>query len=147
MSVRTTEQDIQLAALKHTLTAAGAEAVLRAAEAKASESGVPTTIAVVDAAGALMSFRRMDGLPAITVEWTLNKAYTAAALRTPTHLLAEGVQDSPALAGSMISLSRVNLVVGGYPLVWDGEVIGGVGAGGGTPEQDRAIAEAGAAAL
>ena len=136
-----------LTTAKPVLTAAGAEAVLKTAEARALENRAAMTIAVVDAAGMLMAFLRMDGAPGITVEWTLEKASTAAAFGAPTHVLAEGVEGSPALASSMISLPRVNLVVGGYPLMSDGGVVGGVGAGGGTPEQDRAVAEAGASVL
>jgi glc operon protein GlcG len=42
---------------------------------------------------------------------------------------------------------HATLVPAGYPLVIDGAVVGAVGASGGTPEQDQAIAEAGAGAL
>lgn len=62
-------------------------------------------------------------------------------------MLAEGVQSLPAVMASMLSLPHVNLTLGGYPLSLGGAVVGAIGAGGGTPEQDQVVAEAGAAAL
>ena len=132
---------------KPVMTDQDASAVLRAAEAKAIESGAAMVIAVVDDAGLLKAFVRMDGTPNGAIEWTINKAVTAASFQAPTHMLAEGVQSLPAVMASMISLPHVNLTLGGYPLSLGGAVVGAIGAGGGTPEQDQAVAEAGAAAL
>jgi uncharacterized protein GlcG (DUF336 family) len=94
-----------------------ASAVLRAAEAKARETGATMVIAVVDAAGDLKAFVRMDGAPKGSIEWTIDKAFTAASFGMPTHVLTKGVQTSPPVMASMTSLPHVTLTPGGYPLV------------------------------
>ena len=132
---------------KPVLTDRDAARVMSAAQAKANEAGASMVIAVVDDAGLLKAFLRMDGTPNGAIQWTLDKAFTAASFRAPTHVLGEGVQSMAPVMASMISLPRVNLTLGGFPLVLGDAVVGAIGAGGGTPEQDQAVAEAGVAAL
>ncbi len=134
---------------KPVITYEDAWAVLGAAEAKAAEMGVPMVIAVVDDAGDLKAFIRMDGAPKGAIEWTIDKAFTAVSFAAPTGVLADGIQASPAaVMASMISLPHVNLAPGGYPLAIGGAIVGAVGTGGGmSPGQDEAAAEAGVAAL
>ena len=135
-------------ATKSVLTDDQAAAVLRAAEAKAREAGAAMVIAVVDAAGDLKAFTRMDGAPKGSIQWTTDKAFTAASFGMPTHVLTEGVQNFPPVLASMASLPHVTLTPGGYPLVLADTLIGAVAAGGGTtPDQDQVVATAGVAAL
>jgi uncharacterized protein GlcG (DUF336 family) len=132
---------------KQTITQAAADALLDAAEAKARELGVNVAIAVVDEGGLLKAFRRMDNQnSAGTVEAVQAKAYTAAAFRTPTQTFAEQNSD-PARLTSFAGLSRVTLLGGGYPIQASGTVVGGIGVGGGSPQQDQQIAEAALASL
>lgn len=125
-----------------------AMALIDAARAKASEIGVPMAIAIVDPLGLLKAFARMDGVnSAATVEIVQKKAYTAASFRNPTHGIAEGVADNLTRAISLVSLENFILLPGGYP-IHDGEmIVGGIGVGGGSPEQDMEVAEAALAAL
>lgn len=129
------------------LTDQQASDLVSAAEAKAKEIDAPMVIAVVDAAGLLKLFVRMNGTPRGALEWTIEKAYTAAAFGRPTAELAEGIQSWPAVMASMVKLPSVNLTPGGHPLLVDGKVIGGLGVGGGSPEQDAQVADAGLAAF
>jgi glc operon protein GlcG len=130
------------------ISAAGARAVLRAAEAKAAEIGVPVVITVVDHSGNLKAFLRMDGTPPGAIPWSIEKAMTAASFRTPTHVLDQAMQDAPASAtASFIAQPHATLAPGGFPLAVDAVVVGAIGASGGSPDQDQLVAEAGVAAL
>jgi len=131
----------QVMSQKGTITAAGANALVVVAVAKALEIGVPMSIAVVDESGVLKAFTRMDGAGTAGVDIVQNKAYTAAALRTPTQALAQRLQDQPTQIASFTTTPRITLLPGGLPISVGGVVIGGIGAGGGTGEQDILVAQ------
>lgn len=144
----TTTQAQLTTVMRRTLSAQGAMSVLDAAHRKAAEMGVPVVICVVDASGDLQAFVRMDGTPRGAVQWSIDKAVTAASFRAPTQALGEAMQAAPAPAlASFIAQPHVTLAPAGIPLVFDGEVVGAIGASGGSPEQDQAIAEAGVSGL
>jgi uncharacterized protein GlcG (DUF336 family) len=128
---------------KQSISLATAQALLEAAQVKAEELGIPMGIAIVDEGGLLKALHRMDGAnSAVTIDLIQMKAYSAASFRTPTHQIAEGVQENPARAASLANTPRFTLLGGGYPIL-DGEVvIGGIGVGGGSAEQDMEVAEA-----
>jgi len=126
---------------KGSITVAGANAMVVVAIAKALEIGVPMAIAVVDESGVLKAFSRMDGAGPATVDIVQNKAYTAAAFRTATQALALRSQDQPTQIASFTTTPRVTLLPGGLPISVGGVVIGGIGAGGGTGEQDVLVAQ------
>lgn len=125
------------------LTCEGAMKLLNAAMTKASAMGVPQCISVVDAGGHLLAFARMDGAFALSVDTSLMKAKTAASYGKPTGDIAAGLDLKLAIATRG---KRINLP-GGLPIVVDGHVIGGIGVGSGTGEQDREVANAALAAL
>ena len=125
------------------LTIDGAMKLLNAAMAKAREMNVPECISVVDAGGHLLAFARMDGAFALSIDTSLVKAMTAASYGVPTGDIAAGIDIKLAIATQG---KRVNLP-GGLPIVVDGHVIGGIGIGSGTGEQDRQVANAALAAL
>ena len=125
------------------LTHAGALAVLQAAMAKATEIGVPQCIAVVDAGGNLLAFVRMDGAKVLSQLSATQKAVTAASSRAATGGADEALATKLALATG----GQVTNLKGGLPLVVDGQVVGAVGVGSGTGEQDVVVAQAGVAAL
>jgi uncharacterized protein GlcG (DUF336 family) len=129
------------------ISAAGAKAVLHAAEAKAAEIGVPVVVVVVDDGGDLKAMLGMDGAPKGAIQWSIDKAITAASFRTATHVLAEAMEGVPWAIPSLMGQPHATLAPAGYPLVIDGVVVGAVGASGGTPDQDQVVAQAGAAAL
>jgi len=129
-------------AQKGTITLAGANMLVTVAVAKATEIGVPMSVAIVDESGVLKAFNRMDGAGTAGVDIVQNKAYTAASFRTPTQALAQRLQDQPTQIASFTTTPRVTLLPGGLPISVGGVVIGGIGVGGGTGEQDVLVAQA-----
>jgi len=125
------------------LTIDGAMRLVQAAMAKAREMKVPQCISVVDAGGHLLAFARMDGAFALSVDTSLRKAQTAASYGAPTGDIAAGIDLKLAIATEG---KRINLP-GGLPVIVDGHVIGGIGIGSGTGEQDKEVAKAALAAF
>ena len=131
------------------LTLAGARAILAGAEAKAREMGLNVNIAVVDDGGHLLAFERMDNARPASIYTALSKAATAATFRQPSGpippgsehpdlLLNLGLENAAAASGGKLTTLR-----GGLPILVDGQVIGGVGVGGGSGEQDTQLGRAG----
>ncbi len=112
-----------------------------AALAKAKEIGVVETVCVVDDGGHPIVLERMDGARITGPQIAWNKAFTASGHKRSTHLF-NAPPNGPALPGNEafgIQLSfegRFAVFVGGYPVVVNGEVVGGVGLSGGNGEQD-----------
>ena len=125
------------------LTSEGAMRLLQAAIAKAKEMNVPQCISVVDTGGHLLAFCRMDGAFTQSIDTALMKAMTAASYGVPTGDIAAGIDIKLAIATQG---KRINLP-GGLPIIVDGHIIGGIGVGSGTGEQDRQVANGGLAAL
>jgi glc operon protein GlcG len=142
-----TQDSTTRTATKPVLTTEDALAVLQAAMAKAIEIGVPMTVVVVDEEGTLKAFIRMEGTTHVTIDSATDKAYTAAAFHLPTHQLEQVMQNNPVWMASILKLPHITLVPAGYPLLVGQSVVGAIGTGGGTPEQDQVVAEAGAAAM
>ena len=123
------------------LTLEDALVLLAAAEAKAREIGVPETICVCDDGGHPIALHRMTGARITGVEIANAKAFTAAGHRRATHRFNQP-PGGPALPGNEafgIQWSfegRFAAFVGGFPVVVNGEVVGGVGLSGGNGEQD-----------
>jgi uncharacterized protein GlcG (DUF336 family) len=126
------------------LTLAGATRALEAAQAEAKRNSWNVSIAVVDAAGELVAFMRMDGASPASVDISRAKARTAARFRRPTKALEESVA-----AGRIVLLSFENVtpVEGGIPIVVQGQVVGAVGVSGVMSAQDAQVAQAGAGAI
>lgn len=120
-----------------------------AALTKAAELGVPETVCVVDDGGYPLVLERMDGARITGPQIAWNKAFTAAGHKRSTHLFNQ-MPNGPALPGNEafgIQWSfegRFAVFVGGFPIVVDDEVVGGVGLSGGNGEQDT---QCGVAAL
>lgn len=120
------------------LTHDGAMRLLNAAIGKAKDMGVPQCISIVDAGGHLLALTRMDGAFALSIETSLMKAMTAASYGEPTGNILAGVDLKLAIATQG---KRINLP-GGLPIIVDGHLVGGIGVGSGTGEQDRQVASA-----
>ena len=134
------------------LEAAEARAMVQAALAKAKDIGVTETACVTDDGGYPIAMDRMDGARITGPQIAWNKAFTAAGHKRSTHLF-NTLPNGPALPGNEafgIQWSfdgRFAVFVGGFPVVVDNEVIGGIGLSGGNGEQDTACALAGLQAL
>lgn len=131
---------------------AEARAMVAAALRKAAEIGVLETICITDEGGFPLAMERMDGARVTGPQIAWNKAFTAAGHRRSTHLF-NAPPDGPALPGNEafgIQWSfdgKFAVFVGGFPVVVDDEVIGGVGLSGGNGEQDTACGLAALQAL
>lgn len=125
------------------LTHEGARKVLDAAVGKAADIEAPQCIAVTDDGGHLLAFVRMDGAKVLSIDSAIAKARTAASSRRPTGDLPEELERRLAFAtkGTLTNL------LGGLPIVVGGHVIGAIGVGSGTGEQDVEVARAGVSAL
>jgi uncharacterized protein GlcG (DUF336 family) len=125
-----------------------ATAVIEAAKRKAESLGVPMNVAVVDEGANLVAFARMDGAWLGSIEIAKNKAYTARAFDMTTKDLAKISQPGdPAYGIASSTEHRIAIFPGGVPLVAEGKVVGAIGVSGGKPDQDHAVAEAGAGAF
>lgn len=125
------------------LTAAGALKALNACIAKAEAMKVPQCIAVTDDGGHLLAFVRMDGSKVLSIDSSIAKARTAASSRIQTGNIHTEVEIKLALATN----NKLTNLKGGAPIFIDGQVVGAIGVGSGTGEQDREVALAGVAAL
>ncbi|CAA9213710.1 MAG: hypothetical protein AVDCRST_MAG77-85 [uncultured Chloroflexi bacterium] len=137
----------EVAVAKQGVSLAAAQALIAAAEAKAREIGVPMAICIVDESGVLKAFARMDGNSLASVELVQAKAFTSAAFRAPTHILAERNAGDPTRVASLPNFPNVTFLGGGYPISSGGVVVGGIGVGGGSAQQDQEVAEAALASL
>lgn len=126
-----------------------AERAVKAARARAAELGTPITVTVVDEAGRLVLSARGDGTGFLTPETSRGKAIASAAFRRPTKELVELAREAPAFWNSMPGLAPGQILpsTGAVPIRIGGRVIGAIGCGGGTGEEDHQCALAGAAAL
>jgi uncharacterized protein GlcG (DUF336 family) len=128
------------------ISQAQAERVVAAAVRHVKRNGLPAMfVTVVDAFGDEKATTRMDGNAGAAVVLAPIKARTSAAFRTATVTLAANTTDPARIAS--FTTAGFSLLGGGVPLVHDKQVIGAIGVGGGSPEQDHAVATAGAAAL
>ena len=131
------------------LTLEMAEQALRAAQTRARELHAPMTITIVDEGGRLVLCARGDGTGFFTPETSRAKAVAATAFRKSTTELAELAAKGSAFWKTVpVILDGEALPTpGGTPIMRGGRLIGGIGCGGGTGEQDQQCADAGAAAL
>ncbi len=115
--------------------------------------GLKENIAVVDEGGHLLAFGRMDGARPASIYTAITKATTAATVRLPSGPFPPGTQQADPLLNLSLenaaaaSGGKLTTLYGGLPVIVDGQVIGGVGVGGGTGEQDVQVARAGVQAF
>lgn len=123
-----------------------ARKVMAGAQAKAKQENWPVAIAIVDTAGFLVLFERLDNTQLASVQIALEKAQTSALFRRPT----KAFEDRLAEGGENLKLLRLPgglPMEGGLPILVDGKVIGAIGVSGVTSTQDGEIAQAGLDAL
>lgn len=115
--------------------------ILEIIRSQADLKGYHFSIAVVDGGGHLSGFLKMDGALLASVEVSFVKARTAVMFGTATKNLPS---HSPIAGPMAYSVSfPIALLPGGIPIFVDGQIIGGIGVGGGTGEQDDEIAQLG----
>jgi glc operon protein GlcG len=125
------------------LDQSGAQTILQAAKKSAQQRNAPSAIAVVDPAGDLLAFQRMDGVRPASADLAIGKARTAARLQRPTAEIEDNInQGRTAFVTADIMALR-----GGMPIRVNGEVVGAVGVAGLSKETDTGIASTASAAL
>jgi glc operon protein GlcG len=125
------------------LDQAGARTVLQAAKEGAQQRNAPSAIAVVDPAGDLLAFERMDGVRPASADLAIQKARTAARLQRPTAEIEDNV-DQGRIA---FVTAEIMALRGGMPIHANGAVVGAVGIAGLSKETDTEIANVAAAVL
>ncbi len=122
------------------LTLATAKKMLEAGEEEAEKQGVPMAIAIVDAGGNLLAFRRMDNTMLCSIQIAIDKAFTAVFGKLPTQSWRNVYQSG--ILPPLFLHERWIAFDGGFPVVSDGALLGGVGASGGTAHEDNYVARA-----
>jgi glc operon protein GlcG len=128
------------------VTAEQAKSAAAAAIAEAKKNQWTMAVAIVDPAGDLVYFEKMDNTQVGSVDVAQAKARSAARFKRPT----KAFQDALAAGGEgwrILSLGGAIAVEGGLPLMAGGRIIGAIGASGGTSQQDGVTAAAGVSAV
>lgn len=112
-----------------------------AAHERSKELGIDISFAVCDKHGLPRVYRRFGEALVLSITLVPGKAYTAAVTQCKTKDVAACAKEGGTLMAIQTNDSRITLVAGGYPLFVTGKIAGGIGVGGGTEEQDCAIAE------
>jgi uncharacterized protein GlcG (DUF336 family) len=119
---------------------------MAAAEAEARANGWPMAIAIVDSAGHLVLFEKLDQTNLGAVAFAQRKAEAAAMFRRATKIF----EDVVAAPGGVRLLSlgpELVAVEGGVPLLDGGALVGAIGVSGMQSLQDGQVAAAGARVL
>lgn len=111
-----------------------------AAKEKSSQMGLDISFAICDADGLPRFFCRFGDALVLSTILVPAKAYTSAITQTPTEYLMQLVADNGNLMGINTTSDKITLVPGGIPLFLNGKIVGAIGVGGGTKEQDLEIA-------
>ena len=117
-----------------------------AAVAEARKNNWLMAVAVVDPAGDLVYYEKMDNTQLGSAKVAVNKARSAALFKRPT----KAFQDALAAGGPGLRILGIEGAVpveGGVPLLVDGKIIGAIGLSGDTSEHDGQCARAGVDAI
>ena len=131
---------------KKSLNLDGAKKAIAAAVDYAQKNNAPGgVIAIVDEGGNLMALERLDGTFAMGATISIGKARTAVLFKKPTRFFEELINKGRT---AMTAVDGFTPLIGGIPIVIDGQVVGGIGvSGAANANQDEEVALAGAAAF
>ena len=131
---------------KKSLNLDGAKKAIAAAVDYTKKNNAPGgVIAVVDEGGNLMALERLDGTFAMGATISIGKARTAVLFKKPTRFFEELINKGRT---AMTAVDGFTPLIGGIPIVIDGQVVGGIGvSGAASANQDEELALAGAAAV
>jgi glc operon protein GlcG len=126
------------------LTNEGARKIAQTATRAAHDAGIAIAVAIADAGGHLVVLERMDGGRFHTVHSATTKAVCAASNRRPTTAKGAAGQTLDVAHALGLALAagpeRWTAMEGGYPIIVEGECVGGIGVSGGDWETDARIA-------
>ena len=122
-----------------------AEKIGKAALNKANELNRPMSVSVVDESGRLVYYSRADGAGFFTFDTSRAKAMAAASFKRSTMEITENKDLNPLLWYSLPSVVPAQALPspGGLPIFRADRLIGAIGLGGGSPEEDHICAQAG----
>ena len=123
-----------------------AKRAVAAAISEAARNGWTMAVAIVDPAGDLVSFEKMDETQTGSVTVSQSKARSAARFKRPTKAFQDALTSTPD-GLRILGIEGAVPVEGGLPIVLDGKIIGAIGVSGGTSQQDGQCAKAGVDAL
>jgi uncharacterized protein GlcG (DUF336 family) len=124
------------------LSSDGALGLLNAALLRAKADGLSVAVCVCDMQGHVLASARMDGVTPPILGFAEDKAFTAATMRRSTSAFAERMASSPSLTLGLSTRARLLPWGGGLPVVYQGQVIGGIGVSGAKDVEDIACAQA-----
>jgi len=125
-----------------------ADTLIAAARAKAKAIGIAVSVAVLDSAGHMKAFSRMDGAWLGSSDVAVRKARTAVLFEAKTQSIWDICKPDAQAHGLEHTNGGLVTFAGGIPLkAANGDLIGAIGVSGGQVEQDFAVASAGAASL
>ncbi|MGF7026636.1 MULTISPECIES: GlcG/HbpS family heme-binding protein [Sphingobacterium] len=121
---------------------------LNASIEKAKALNIPVSIAVVDAGGHLLAFARLDSVFGV-IEFAVKKARTAVMFGVDSDIMGTIVSGADIHGYGMLNSNDGLLTIAGGVVLKDknGNIIGAIASSGGSPEQDKEIAGAGAVGL
>lgn len=121
---------------------AAADAIA-AVVASRDPSEAPFSITVLDSGRNIVAFARLDGALLASIESSRGKAYAAVSLDAPSDALFEHIQPGQQFYGFETSQEKpLVLFRGGIPVRVGGKLVGGVGAAGGSLDEDERNAKA-----
>lgn len=123
-----------------------AKKAIAAGQVHARKNGWPVAIAILDTAGQLVAFEKMDDTQSASMDIAIDKGRSAAIFRRSTKVMEDAVAGGGA-GVRFLNLRSASTVDGGLPIVVNGKVIGGIGVSGVAGNQDGEVAKAGADAL
>ena len=117
-----------------------ASALTQSAITHAKTLQIAICVAIVDPVGNLVSFSKMDECNLIGISTSQGKAYTAAMSGLNTRDFLSYLHENEVPLTSLKD-EKLTLITGGLPVFYQDNLIGGIGIGGGTGEQDEACAQ------
>ena len=123
-----------------------ARRVAAAAIAEARRNHWAMAVAVVDTAGDLVYFEKMDDTQTGSVNVSQSKARSAARFKRPTKAFQDGLTATPD-GLRILAIEGAVPVEGGVPIVIGEKIVGAIGVSGGTSAQDGQCAKAGVEAV
>ncbi|GCE03546.1 GlcG/HbpS family heme-binding protein [Dictyobacter aurantiacus] len=124
-----------------------AQKLIAAVVKVAKTQQVAVTAMVVDCGGHPVTLARMDGMAYPFTEVSRRKALTGCSFNTPTHLLVQYFAHQPELSQGVQATPEILILAGGFPIIVNGECVGGLGIAGGRGTQDQDIGAHALAAL
>src|SRR5579863_4808353 len=131
--------DAKKAKSRSEISADTAEKITQACVDYAKEKKIAVTVFILSPTGQIVHAHRMDGQVPINIETALLKAQSVLYTRDSTHARANQVANNVSLQMRWDKLP-VFPVAGGLPIIVDNQMIGAIGVGGGSRDEECAYA-------